>query len=104
MAGKRILMLAGDFVEDYEIMVPFQMLLMVGHKVDVVSPGKKAGDQVATAIHDFEGHQTYTEKRGHNFTLNATYAGTKAEDYDALVIPGGRAPEQLSTDESVLDL
>lgn len=104
MAGKRILMLAGDFVEDYEIMVPFQMLLMVGHKVDVVSPGKKAGEQVATAIHDFEGHQTYTEKRGHNFTLNATYAGTKAEDYDALVIPGGRAPEQLSTDESVLDL
>ena len=104
MAGKRILMLAGDFVEDYEIMVPFQMLLMVGHKVDVVSPGKKAGEQVATAIHDFEGHQTYTEKRGHNFTLNATYAGAKAEDYDALVIPGGRAPEQLSTDESVLDL
>jgi len=104
MAGKRILMLAGDFVEDYEIMVPFQMLLMVGHKVDVVSPGKKAGEQVATAIHDFEGHQTYTEKRGHNFTLNATYAGTKADDYDALVIPGGRAPEQLSTDESVLDL
>ena len=104
MAGKRILMLAGDFVEDYEIMVPFQMLLMVGHKVDVVSPGKKAGEQVATAIHDFEGHQTYTEKRGHNFTLNATYADTKADDYDALVIPGGRAPEQLSTDESVLDL
>ncbi|OAG73142.1 glutamine amidotransferase [Gluconobacter japonicus] len=104
MAGKRILMLAGDFVEDYEIMVPFQMLLMVGHKVDVVSPGKKAGEQVATAIHDFEGHQTYTEKRGHNFTLNATYAGTKADDYDALVIPGGRAPEQLSTDETVLDL
>ncbi len=69
MAGKRILMLAGDFVEDYEIMVPFQMLLMVGHKVDVVSPGKKDGEQVATAIHDFEGHQTYTEKRGHNFTL-----------------------------------
>lgn len=104
MAGKRILMLAGDFVEDYEIMVPFQMLLMVGHKVDVVSPGKKAGEQVATAIHDFEGHQTYTEKRGHNFTLNATYADTKADDYDALVIPGGRAPEQLSTNESVLDL
>lgn len=104
MAGKRILMLAGDFVEDYEIMVPFQMLLMVGHKVDVVSLGKKAGEQVATAIHDFEGHQTYTEKRGHNFTLNATYADTKVDDYDALVIPGGRAPEQLSTDESVLDL
>ncbi|MFT8933567.1 DJ-1/PfpI family protein, partial [Acetobacter syzygii] len=104
MAGKRILMLAGDFVEDYEIMVSFQMLLMVGHTVDVVSPGKKAGEQVTTAIHDFEGHQTYTEKRGHNFTLNATYGGTKADDYDALVIPGGRAPEQLSTDESVLAL
>ncbi|ANA14473.1 DJ-1/PfpI family protein [Acetobacter tropicalis] len=104
MASKQILMLAGDFVEDYELMVPFQMLLMVGHKVDVVSPGKRAGEHVVTAIHDFEGHQTYTEKRGHNFTLNSTYAGAKAGDYDALVIPGGRAPEQLGTDETVLEL
>ncbi|EHH69018.1 DJ-1/PfpI family protein [Gluconobacter morbifer] len=104
MAEKRILMLAGDFVEDYEIMVPFQMLVMVGHRVDVVSPGKKAGQQVVTAIHDFEGHQTYTEKRGHNFTLNATYEGVTADGYDALVIPGGRMPEQLSTDETVLTL
>lgn len=104
MAAKRILLLAGDFVEDYEIMVPFQMLLMVGHTVHAVSPGKAAGEQIATAIHDFEGHQTYSEKRGHNFTLNAAYADVKEGDYDALLIPGGRAPEQLSTDESVLDL
>lgn len=104
MASKNILILAGDFVEDYEIMVPFQMLLMVGHKIDVVSPGKKSGEQIATAIHDFEGHQTYTEKRGHNFTLNATYAEVTEASYDALVIPGGRAPEQLSTNESVLKL
>ncbi|MDF7674035.1 DJ-1/PfpI family protein [Acetobacteraceae bacterium ESL0709] len=104
MSRKQILMIAGDFVEDYEIMVPFQMLLMVGHKVDVVSPGKKAGDYLATAIHDFEGYQTYTEKRGHNFVLNASYNNVKAENYDALLIPGGRAPEQLSTDESVLEL
>ncbi|MEJ5156199.1 DJ-1/PfpI family protein [Gluconobacter wancherniae] len=104
MAAKKILMIVGDFVEDYEVMVPFQMLLMVGHKIDAVSPGKKAGQQIATAIHDFEGHQTYTEKRGHNFTLNAGYEGVKADDYDAIVIPGGRAPEQLGTDESVLAL
>ncbi|CEP64498.1 DJ-1/PfpI family protein LALA0_S12e00166g [Lachancea lanzarotensis] len=104
MTVKRILILVGDFVEDYEIMVPFQILRMVGHKVDVASPNKKAGDQVATAIHDFEGHQTYTEKRGHNFSLNSTYSDIKAENYDALVIPGGRAPEHLATDESVLDL
>ncbi|CUS24606.1 LAQU0S17e02850g1_1 [Lachancea quebecensis] len=104
MTIKRILMIAGDFVEDYEIMVPFQILLMVGHKVDVVSPDKKAGEKIATAIHDFEGHQTYTEKRGHNFTLNATYSNVKAENYDALVIPGGRAPEHLGNNESVLDL
>lgn len=104
MTIKRILIIAGDFVEDYEIMVPFQILLMVGHKVDVVSPDKKAGEKVATAIHDFEGHQTYTEKPGHNFTLNATYSDVKADDYDALVIPGGRAPEHLGNNESVLDL
>ncbi|GBD56604.1 DJ-1/PfpI family protein [Gluconobacter wancherniae] len=104
MAAKKILMIVGDFVEDYEVMVPFQMLLMVGHKIDAVSPGKKAGQQIATAIHDFEGHQTYTEKRGHNFTLNASYEGVKADDYDAIIIPGGRAPEQLGTDESVLAL
>lgn len=83
-------MLCGDFGEDYETMVPFQTLLAVGHTVHAVCPGKKAGDQVATAIHDFEGHQTYTEKPGHNFTLNASFADVKAENYDALVIPGGR--------------
>ncbi len=90
MPQKKILMLVGDFVEDYEAMVPFQMLLMVGHDVHAVCPGKKAGETVATAIHDFEGDQTYSEKPGHNFTLNATFARIKAEDYDALVIPGGR--------------
>jgi protease I len=101
-AKKRILLLAGDFVEDYEIMVPFQALLMVGHQVDAVCPDKQAGETVATAIHDFEGQQTYSEKRGHNFRLNATFAEARAEDYEALVIPGGRAPEYLRLDERVL--
>lgn len=101
MAGKKILMLVGDYVEDYEVMVPFQALLMVGHHVDAVCPDKKAGDQVRTAIHDFEGDQTYSEKRGHNFTLNATFADVKPEDYDALVIPGGRAPEYIRLNGAV---
>jgi protease I len=100
--GKKILMLAGDFVEDYEVMVPFQALQIAGHSVDAVCPNKKAGDAVRTAIHDFEGDQTYTEKRGHNFTLNATFAEVKAVAYDALVIPGGRAPEYLRLDPAVL--
>jgi len=102
MAEKKILLIAGDFVEDYEIMVPFQMLLMVGHQVHAVCPGKKAGDQVATAVHDFDGEQTYSEKRGHNFTLNANFDEIDAADYDALVVPGGRAPEYLRLDEQVL--
>lgn len=102
--SKRILLLAGDFVEDYEIMVPFQMLQMVGHTVHAVCPDKKAGDVVATAIHDFEGHQTYTEKPGHNFRLNATFAEVRPEDYDGLMIPGGRAPEYLRLDPRVLDI
>src|SRR5579863_3258144 len=102
MPMKKILMLVGDYVEDYEVMVPFQMLLMVGHQVDAVCPDKKAGDTVATAIHDFDGAQTYSEKRGHNFRLNATMAEIKPESYDALVIPGGRAPEYLRLKESVL--
>lgn len=104
MAVKKILVLAGDYVEDYELMVPFQMLEMVGHKVDVVCPGKKAGDVVRTAIHDFEGDQTYSEKRGHNFALNADFDKVKGEDYDALVIPGGRAPEYIRLTPKVLDL
>ncbi|MGE4279508.1 MAG: DJ-1/PfpI family protein [Magnetospirillum sp.] len=104
MAAKNILMLVGDYAEDYETMVPFQILLAVGHKVDAVCPGKKSGEQVRTAIHDFEGDQTYSEKRGHNFTLNADYAAIDAQAYDALVIPGGRAPEYLRLDKSVLDL
>ena len=102
MAAKKILMLVGDFVEDYEVMVPFQALLMVGHAVHAVCPGKKAGEQVRTAIHDFEGDQTYSEKRGHNFTLNATFAEVKPEAYDALVIPGGRAPEYIRLNPEVL--
>ena len=104
MAAKRILMLVGDFVEDYEVMVPFQMLLMVGHQVDAVCPQKAAGDTVVTAIHDFEGHQTYSEKRGHNFTLNATFDSVDPKAYDALVVPGGRAPEYLRLDERVLEI
>ena len=102
MAAKKILMLVGDFVEDYEVMVPFQALLMVGHTVHAVCPGKKAGEKVRTAIHDFEGDQTYSEKPGHNFSLNATFADVKPESYDALVIPGGRAPEYLRLDDAVL--
>lgn len=104
MAAKKILMLVGDYVEDYEVMVPFQMLLMVGHQVDAVCPEKKAGDSVATAIHDFEGAQTYSEKRGHNFRLNATFAEIKLEQYDALVIPGGRAPEYLRLNGRVIEI
>ena len=102
MAKKKILMLVGDFVEDYEAMVPLQMLLMVGHTVDTVCPGKKAGQSVKTAIHDFEGDQTYSEKPGHNFTLNATFDEIDVESYDALLIPGGRAPEYLRLNPKVI--
>jgi len=100
--AKKILMLVGDFVEDYEVMVPFQSLQIAGHQVHAICPDKKAGEHVRTAIHDFEGDQTYTEKRGHNFTLNATFADVKPESYDALVIPGGRAPEYLRLNPQVL--
>lgn len=104
MAAKKILMLVGDFGEDYEIMVPFQALLAVGHTVHAACPDKQAGEWVATAIHDFEGHQTYSEKPGHRFTLNATFADLRADAYDALVIPGGRAPEYLRLNPKVLEL
>ncbi len=104
MGTKKILMLVGDYVEDYEVMVPFQALQMVGHEVHAVCPDKEAGEVVRTAIHDFEGDQTYSEKRGHNFALNATFDEVEAADYDALVIPGGRAPEYIRLNESVLDM
>jgi protease I len=103
MEGKKILMLVGDFGEDYEIMVPFQALQMVGHTVHAVCPGKKKGDTIKTAIHDFEGDQTYTEKPGHNFALNATFDKADPADYDALVVAGGRAPEYLRREDGVLD-
>jgi protease I len=99
----KLLMIVGDYVEDYEVMVPFQALQMVGHIVHAVCPEKKRGQQVRTAIHDFEGDQTYSEKRGHNFTLNATFDEVKAEDYDGLVLPGGRAPEYLRLNSKVLE-
>ncbi|WP_319588906.1 DJ-1/PfpI family protein [uncultured Desulfobulbus sp.] len=102
MTVKKILMLVGDYVEDYEVMVPFQALTMLGYQVDAVCPDKKAGEFVRTSIHDFEGDQTYSEKRGHNFTLNADFAAVKTDAYIGLVIPGGRAPEYLRLNEKVL--
>jgi protease I len=104
MACKKILMLVGDYVEDYEVMVPFQALQMVGHTVHAVCPEKKAGDTVRTAIHDFEGDQTYSEKRGHNFSLNASFDEVRTENYDALVIPGGRAPEYIRLNPRVTEI
>ena len=102
MAAKKILFLVGDFAEDYEVMVPFQALTALGHIVHAVCPGKKAGEKIKTAIHDFEGDQTYTEKLGHNFTLNASFGEVKPDDYDALMIAGGRAPEYLRLDKRVI--
>ncbi len=104
MSGKKILMIVGDFVEDYEVMVPFQVLALVGHSVHAVCPDKTAGSKVKTAVHDFEGDQTYTEKPGHLFTLNFDFDKVNAADYDALVIPGGRSPEYLRLDNRVLEL
>ena len=104
MPAQKILALAGDYVEDYELMVPFQALQMVGHTVHAVCPGKTAGQQIRTAIHDFEGDQTYSEKRGHNFVLNATFEDVNPEEYDALLIPGGRAPEYLRLNARVLEI
>jgi protease I len=102
--SKKILMLVGDFVEDYEVMVPFQALQAVGHTVHAACPGKRAGQTVRTAIHDFEGDQTYTEKRGHNFTLNATFDDLEETNYDALCVPGGRAPEYLRLNQRVIQI
>ncbi|WP_317201610.1 DJ-1/PfpI family protein [Janthinobacterium sp.] len=104
MAAKKILLLTGDFAEDYETMVPFQALQMVGHTVHAVCPGKQSGDKIKTAIHDFEGDQTYTEKPGHLFALNASFDAVDAVDYDALVIAGGRAPEYLRLNPHVIEL
>ena len=102
--AKKILMICGDFGEDYETMVPFQALTMVGHTVHAVCPDKKAGDFVMTAVHDFEGAQTYSEKPGHRFTLNASFADIRADSYDALVVPGGRAPEYLRMNSQVVEM
>lgn len=103
-SGKRILMLVGDFVEDYEAMVPLQMLLMLGHDVATVCPEKRAGESVATAIHDFEGHQTYSEKPGHRFGINTDFSGLDESTFDALIIPGGRSPEYLRLNQRVLEI
>jgi protease I len=104
MAAKKLLMILGDYVEDYEVMVPFQALIAVGHTVHAVCPKKKAGEMVRTAVHDAEGDQTYTERRGHDFRLNATFEAIRARDYDGLILPGGRAPEYIRLDEQVLEM
>ncbi|KXF83217.1 DJ-1/PfpI family protein [Enterovibrio coralii] len=100
----KVLMITGDFVEDYENMVPYQALLAMGHEVHAVCPDKRAGGTIATSVHDFEGDQTYTEKRGHNFALNADFDAVSASDFDALYIPGGRSPEYLRLNKEVVNL
>jgi protease I len=102
--AKKILMLVGDYVEDYEVMVPFQALSMLGYTVEAVCPDKKAGEFVRTSIHDFEGDQTYSEKRGHNFVLNKDFDAVNTADYIGLVIPGGRAPEYIRLNQRVLEI
>ena len=102
--AKKILQLVGDFVEDYEVMVPFQALQAVGHTVHAVCPDKRAGEKIRTAVHDFLGDQTYSEKPGHDFTLNATFANINPADYDALLISGGRAPEYIRLNPKVLEI
>lgn len=104
MSNKKLLLLAGDFAEDYETMVPFQALIMLGYEVHAVCPDKKAGDTVKTAIHDFEGDQTYTEKPGHNFALNYDFDRVSVDDYAGLVVPGGRAPEYLRLNPRVIEI
>lgn len=104
MSNKKILELAGDFVEDYEVMVPYQALEMVGHEVHAVCPEKDAGDTVTTAVHDFRGDQTYLEERGHDFTLTHGFGEVAPAEYDAIAVPGSRAPESLRGHESVLDI
>jgi len=104
MVKKRILMIVGDYAEDYEVMVPFQALQMVGHVVHVVCPNREDGEQIITAIHDFGDEDTYSEKRGHNFTLNETFDDIDVDDYDALILPGGRAPEYLRLDNEVIEI
>ncbi len=104
MPAKKILFIVGDFAEDYEVMIPFQALTMVGHTVHTVCPDKRAGEKIKTSVHDFEGDQTYTEKVGHNFALNATFSTIDPASYDALMIPGGRAPEYLRINPKVLKM
>lgn len=104
MLSAKLLMIVGDYVEDYEVMVPFQALQMLGHRVDAVCPNKTAGEFVRTAIHDFEGDQTYSEKRGHSFVLNASFADVKPAEYDGLILPGGRAPEYLRLNPKVIEM
>lgn len=100
--AKKILMIVGDYAEDYEVMVPYQALLIAGFEVDAVSPGKKPGDTIQTAIHDFLGEQTYSEKPGHRFAINADFDAIQCADYDGLFLTGGRAPEYLRLNDRVL--
>lgn len=101
MPGKKILMLTGEFTEEYEIFVFQQGMEAVGHTVHVVCPDKRAGDKIQTSLHDFEGHQTYIERFGHLADINKTFSEVKLEEYDAVYCAGGRGPEYIRTDKRI---
>ncbi|MFL9503723.1 DJ-1/PfpI family protein (plasmid) [Rhodopseudomonas palustris] len=101
MAGKKILMLCGEFTEEYEIYVFQQGMEAVGHTVHVICPDKKKGEMIQTSLHDFEGHQTYIERFGHLAEINKTFSEVDLNEYDAVYCAGGRGPEYIRTDKRI---
>ncbi|MFB6346441.1 MAG: DJ-1/PfpI family protein [bacterium] len=104
MLDERLLLITGDYAEDYEVMVPYQALQMVGYPVDTVAPNKKPGDSIHTAVHYSEDADTYLEREGHPFEINSNLNTVDVADYVGLVLPGGRAPEYIRLNDRVIEI
>lgn len=98
----KVLILAGDAAEALETMYPLQRLKEEGFTVHVAAPKRKP---IQTVVHDFEPHMdTYTEKLGYRVPVDLAFSEVKPEEYDALYLPGGRAPEWIRNEPRALEI
>ena len=92
----KVLILTGDAAETLEVFYPYQRLQEEGYEVHLAAPAVK---KLQFVVHDFvDGFDTYTEKPGYTWPADLAFADVDPEDYVALVIPGGRAPEYIRND------
>ena len=99
---QRILLVTGDAGEAYETLYAMHRFQEAGWDVDIAAPEKRLLNLV---IHEMEpGWHTYTERPGYRVAANRVFDEVRVEDYEAILLIGGRAPEYLRNNQRVIEI